>query len=111
MQWSWTFSRYLALQFLIAIHIALSGSPGLIFLVDLVELMRRAASHGDVPLHALAAMAALKLPNVAENALPFAVLFGAIWTFVRLTRSNELVIARASGVSAWEFMTPALVLV
>ncbi len=111
MQWSWTFSRYLGLQFLTGILIVFGGCLCLIFLVDLVELLRRAASHTDVPLKTLIAMALLKLPNVAENALPFAVLFGSIWTFVRLTRSNELVIARASGVSAWQFMTPALVLV
>ena len=111
MHLSWTFSRYLGLQFLIGIMIVFGGCLVLIFLVDLVELMRRAASHGDVALRMLITMALFKLPNVAENALPFAVLFGSIWTFVRLTRSNELVIARASGVSVWEFMAPAVVLV
>src|SRR5262249_51221351 len=29
---------------------------------------------------------------------------------VRLTRSNELVIARAAGVSAWQFLGPAIVI-
>jgi lipopolysaccharide export system permease protein len=37
--------------------------------------------------------------------LPFAVLLGGILCFWRLTRSSELIVARAAGVSAWEFLT------
>ncbi len=36
--------------------------------------------------------------------LPFAVLLGGILCFWRLTRSSELIVARAAGVSAWEFL-------
>jgi lipopolysaccharide export system permease protein len=36
--------------------------------------------------------------------LPFAILLGGILCFWRLTRSSELIIARASGISAWEFL-------
>lgn len=108
MRMSWTLSIYLGRQFLNGVGIVFGGCIALIFLVDVVELLRRAASRDALPLETILGMALLKLPNVAENALPFAFLFGAIWTFVRLTRSNELVVARASGVSAWEFMMPAV---
>ncbi len=108
MQLSWTFSRYLGRQFLSGMAIVMGGCMFLIFMVDTVELLRRSASKPDVGLNLVFTMALLKLPNVSETALPFAVLFGAIWTFVRLTRSNELVIARASGVSVWQFIAPAL---
>jgi lipopolysaccharide export system permease protein len=37
--------------------------------------------------------------------LPFAVLLGGIVAFWRLTRSSELIVARAAGVSAWQFLT------
>jgi len=40
--------------------------------------------------------------------MPFAILFGTMLAFWRLTRSNELVVARAAGVSVWGFLTPAL---
>jgi lipopolysaccharide export system permease protein len=40
--------------------------------------------------------------------MPFAVLFGTMMAFWRLTRTNELVVARAAGVSVWQFLTPAL---
>lgn len=110
MRLSWTLSRYLGLQFLVGIAIVFFGVLCLIFMVDFVELLRRAASRDEVGLGPVLTMALLKLPNVSEETLPFAVLFGAIWTFVRLTRSNELVIARASGVSVWQFLTPAVAL-
>ena len=57
-----------------------------------------AASHNNL------GMALLKLPNLTEKMMPFAVMFGAIWCFARMTRSQELIIARASGVSAWLFL-------
>ena len=50
----------------------------------------------------------LKIPEVLQDLFHFIVLFSAMFTFWRLTRSQELVIARASGVSAWQFMLPAL---
>ena len=53
-------------------------------------------------------MAALKLPHTAQDVMPFAVLFGTMLAFWRLTRSNELVVARAAGVSVWRFLTPAI---
>jgi lipopolysaccharide export system permease protein len=40
--------------------------------------------------------------------MPFTILFGTMLLFWRMTRSNELVIARAAGVSAWQFLTPAI---
>lgn len=108
MRLSWTFSRYLGQRFLTGIGIVLLGCSCLILLVDLVELLRRAAGRDGVPLGSLIGMAFLKLPGVVESALPFTVLFGGIWTFVQLTRSSELVVARAAGVSVWQFLGPAL---
>jgi len=61
-----------------------------------------------VTLGVLLEMAALKLPHTAQEVMPFAVLFGTMLCFWRLTRSNELVIARAAGVSVWQFLTPAV---
>src|SRR3546814_17850687 len=40
--------------------------------------------------------------------MPFTVLFAAMATFWRLTRSHELVVARAAGVSVWQFLLPVL---
>ena len=78
------------------------------FLVDYIELIRRGASRANVSLMTLFEMAALKLPHTTQEIMPFAVLFGTMLAFWRLTRSNELVVARAAGVSVWQFLTPAI---
>jgi lipopolysaccharide export system permease protein len=40
--------------------------------------------------------------------LPFAVLLGGVFSFVRLSRSQELLAIRAAGVSAWNLLAPPL---
>jgi lipopolysaccharide export system permease protein len=53
-------------------------------------------------------MAVLQLPDLGQKMLPFAILLGGVFTFVRLSRSRELVATRAAGVSAWDFLLPPL---
>lgn len=106
---SWTLSRYLALQFLLSVGLVFGLCVTLGFVIDIVELLNRTAGKDGISLPTVVGMALLKLPNLTEKMMPFAVLFGAIWCFARMTRSQELVIARASGVSAWLFLAPALV--
>ena len=105
---SWTLSRYLAKQFLMSVGLVFGLCVTLGFIIDIVELLNRTAGKEAIALPTILGMALLKLPNLTEKMMPFAVLFGAIWCFARMTRSQELVIARASGVSAWLFLAPAL---
>src|SRR3546814_9753081 len=72
--------------------------------------MRRAASRPTMTLEVVGEVALLRLPSLIQTVLPICVLFGAIAAFWRLTRSRELVVARASGVSVWQFLAPALAL-
>jgi lipopolysaccharide export system permease protein len=80
----------------------------LILTLDFVELMRRA---GDSPIATTRLMVQLALyrtPTLAEYVIPFAILFGGMITLLALSRKLELVIARAAGVSAWQFLVPAV---
>jgi lipopolysaccharide export system permease protein len=105
-----TLSLYVARGFLWATLAMLAALTGLVALFDFIELLRRAASRPDVGFDIPATIAALRLPFVALQILPFAILLGGIVAFWRLTRSSELIVARAAGVSAWGFLTgPALV--
>jgi lipopolysaccharide export system permease protein len=52
-------------------------------------------------------MGVLKLPQMLHTILPFAMMIGAMVCFWRLSRTHELVVARAAGVSVWQFLTPA----
>jgi lipopolysaccharide export system permease protein len=103
-----TFSAYIARLFFVWFCGVFTAMVIVTFLLDYVELIRRGGAKLQATLSLLFQMAALKLPHTAQEVLPFAILFGTMLTFWRLTRNNELVIARAAGVSAWQFLTPAL---
>ncbi|HJU15637.1 MAG TPA: LPS export ABC transporter permease LptG [Stellaceae bacterium] len=102
-----TLSAYIARQFLIWFGAVFAAMLLVAFLLDYLELLRRGANKAQATLAVLFEMAALKLPQTAQDILPFAILFGTMLAFWRLTRSNELVIARAAGISVWQFLTPA----
>ncbi|HET7086401.1 MAG TPA: LPS export ABC transporter permease LptG [Rhizomicrobium sp.] len=107
MSWSWTLYRYLAVQFLIVVTAWYGVFLMLAFSIDIVDLLNRTAGH-NVPAATVIGMAVLQLPNLGQKMLPFAILLGGVFTFVRLSRSRELVATRAAGVSAWDFLLPPL---
>ena len=103
-----TLSRYLGRQVLLGIGLALFGLAAIALVVDTVELLRRTYGRPGVQLNMVMLMAVLHLPFLVQKLMPFGVLFGTMLTFQRLTRSHELVVARAAGVSVWQFLMPAL---
>jgi len=106
----WTLSRYFGRQYLLWFLVFLGGLAGVIYLFEVAELLRRAADLPDATLGVILRMGSYKLPDTIEKVLPFVVLFAGMFTFWRLTRSQELVIARSAGVSAWQFLAPALLI-
>lgn len=100
-----TLSLYIAKQFAMSAFGMLLALSGLVMLFDFIELLRRSVSKPDATFALVSEIAALRLPYIAMQVLPFAVLLGGMLCFWRLTRSSELIVARASGVSAWEFLT------
>jgi len=99
-----TLNLYISRRFLGATLAMLFSLTGLVSLFDFIELLRRAANNPIVTLGLVTEIAALRVPFIAMRLLPFAVLLGGILAFWRLTRSSELIVARAAGVSAWEFL-------
>ncbi len=102
-----TLTRYFAARFLKTILAIFFTIFCLMFVVVFVELLRR-ASDTQASAATIALMTAMRVPAATEMILPFAVLFGAMATFVDLTRKLELVVARAAGVSVWQFMAPPI---
>ena len=100
-----TLSLYMVRQFALSVGGMLLALAGLVAMFDFIELLRRSANHPEVSFSMVSEIAALRLPYVAMQILPFAVLLGGILCFWRLTRSSELIVARAAGISAWEFLT------
>ena len=105
-----TFARYIGKQFMFWWFSVFALMAILILLFDAIELLRITASATNVSFGMILSMVLFKLPGLMEKAIPFTILFGGMTAFWRLNRHQEFVVARAAGVSAWEFLLPAVVL-
>lgn len=104
-----TLARYFSARFFAAMVAMFAVCCVLIFFVDFIEMLRRAGKYSsDVSGFLLVWMTLLRLPSFSELTLPFAVLIGTIAIFLMLSRSSELVVLRAAGVSVWQFILPAM---
>ena len=106
-----TFGIYLSRRFLRSIGLVFAVMFTLIYLIDFVELLRRASDAQGSTTAFIAFLTLLRVPAVTEQVLPFAVLFGAMAAFLGLSRKLELVVARAAGLSAWQFLLPPVLIV
>lgn len=102
------FSRYLIKNFVLAFVAALGALQALILLFDAIDLLRHAASRSYVTFADIFQLALLKLPQLMPVILPFAILIAALVTFYRLSKTQELVIARAAGLSVWNIILPII---
>jgi lipopolysaccharide export system permease protein len=102
------FSRYVAKRFVVASVSVFVGIFLLVVLIDYIEMTRRAANAGNTPAIIVAVTSLSRVPLITERLLPFSVLVGAMMAYLNLSRRNELVIARAAGMSAWQFVMPAV---
>lgn len=103
-------SRYFGLHFARTVFSVFAGVFFLIFTIDLVETLRRSGETPGANAGLVVWLSFLHTPIVAEQALPFAVLLGSMMAFLNLSRRLELVVARAAGVSVWQFLAPALLI-
>ena len=103
-----TLGRYLGLRFLAAVLLVFFGIFALIALVDYIETMRRANDIPNVSAILVAKTSFYRVPQITERVLPFCVLIGTMVCYLNLSRRLELVVARAAGVSAWQFIAPAV---
>jgi len=104
-----TLGRYMAKRFIVSILGVFSLCLALIFFIDFLELLREGSEREGVSIAGLMLIALLRLPKFAELTLPFAVLIGSIAAFMALSRTSELTVVRAAGISAWQFLRPGLI--
>ena len=102
--------RYILKECLMGLALVLGILLLAILMIDVVEQLRTVG--GDVRLSILGAfnLSLMKLPQIVEQTLPFALLIASMMAFTRLNRRSELSIIRASGISAWRFLTPVMIL-
>ncbi len=108
MRLSTTLSIYIGRQFFWNFMGLLLVILLIVLLFDIVELLRRAHGEAGVSLTQLVEMALLKMPYMCQQVFPFAALFAGMLTFWRLARHHELVVTRAAGISAWQFLLPVV---
>ena len=102
-------SKYMAKNFIFTFAVVLLILFGITYLFDSIEQLRRVSSKSNADFWVALEMSALKLPTLAHVLLPFVVLIASLFVFLRLTKSSELVIIRAAGVSAWQFIAPLVI--
>src|SRR5579872_6129937 len=104
-----TLSRYFAMRFVTSVVGSFIGVIALAAMIDYVELMRRGADWPNATAWLLAKISMYRVPQLTERILPFTVLVGAMSCYLTLSRRLELVVARSAGVSAWQFVAPAVI--
>ena len=98
--------RYMIFHQARMVALTLLGILAVFGVLDVAELYRRASEKEGVPVLTVFWMEAIKLPSMLPELIPFAVLIGTIISFHRLRLTNEVVIARTSGLSQIRLALP-----
>ncbi|WP_336057259.1 LPS export ABC transporter permease LptG [Nitratireductor sp. CH_MIT9313-5] len=102
----WTLGGYFFRRFAVITGWNFAGIAALVFIVTFTENSARFSElEGFSPQWALG-LALLQLPIIMMQAVPFVGLISAMAALVSLNRKYELVVTRAAGISAWQFLTP-----
>jgi lipopolysaccharide export system permease protein len=104
-----TLGRYFASRFVVAALGVFASIFVLLVLVDYIEMVRKTSGLVSASAITVAETSLFRVPQLLEKMMPFCVLIGAMTCYLALSRRLELVVARAAGVSAWQFIAPALV--
>lgn len=103
----WTLGLYFFRRYAVITAWFFVGIFALIFLIDFTEFSSRTSGLPNFTFLMALSVSALRVPMIVQQTVPFIALFAAMATLVSLNRKYELVIARAAGISAWQFLLPA----
>ncbi|HET7492049.1 MAG TPA: LPS export ABC transporter permease LptG [Bradyrhizobium sp.] len=103
-----TLGRYFAGRFVVSALGVFASIFVLLVLVDYIEMVRRTSELTQASAITVAETSLFRVPQLLEKMMPFCILIGAMTCYLALSRRLELVVARAAGVSAWQFIAPAL---
>src|SRR4030095_2439049 len=103
-----TLGRYFAGRFLISAVGVFASIFVLLVLVDYIEMVRKTSGLVSASAITVGQTSLYRVPQLLEKLMPFCVLIGAMTCYLALSRRLELVVARAGGVFARAFLSPAL---
>ena len=101
-----TLARYFLKRYLMTAVWFVLGVSSIIYLADFSETARRMSSVPGYSVPGALGLTALRLPLILQQTVPFIALFVGMTTLISLNRRYELVVTRAAGVSAWQFILP-----
>lgn len=97
--------QHLAMRVLMAALIIIA----IVGVIDIAELYRRVAEKQGSGVLTVLSLEVVKIPSMIPELIPFGVLVGSIISFQKMRLSNEIVIARTSGLSQIRLVIPASV--
>ncbi len=95
---------YFARRFLVGFLTAFGALFLIVFLFDLLDQVRKFSS--DAGFGTILVLTLLHVPRTVYQTLPLATILGSLLVFLSLSRSSEMVIARAAGRSAIASLAP-----
>lgn len=101
--------RYVASEFLTIFGVTVLGMPVLVFVVDLVENLKKYTER-KLSLPTVALSYWYYIPDTMFMVLPAAVLFATVFSIGNFTRYAEITAAKASGISFYRFIAPILLM-
>eukprot|EP01032_Pedospumella_encystans_P037401 gene37401-42359_t len=105
----WTLGLYFFRRYMITSLWFFLGVVSITYLIDFTETSGRFDSLPGYSVSGVLYLTALRLPLILQQTVPFIGLFVGMATLITLNRKSELVVARAAGISVWQFMAPFLI--
>ncbi len=102
-----TLGRYFGRRVLTAILAIFMVAFAIVLLFDFLDMVRANVDRPSFKWTVAFLASFCRIPAFSEQVLPFATLFGVMTALLGLSRKLELVVARAAGISAWQFLAPA----
>ncbi|WP_275790168.1 LPS export ABC transporter permease LptG [Pararhizobium gei] len=104
-----TLGRYFFRRYAITTFWFLSGIFALIFIIDFSEMSNRMSQLPRYSLLGALLMTTFRIPMILQQTVPFVALFAGMASLISLNRRYELVVTRAAGISAWQFLQPFVI--
>ena len=103
------FFKFIFVSFLFSCMITSLSISSVVFIGDAVEYAKKLSSYSDNNVKLLIQLAALNLPKMLMEILPFAFLFGGMLWTIRVNKNRELLIMRTSGLSLINISIPIFI--
>lgn len=101
-----TLGRYFFMRYVVITFWVFVGLGAIVFIIHFTEISGRMGGLPTYTPQLALAIAAFQTPAYMLDSAPFISLISGVATLVSLNRKYELVVARAAGISAWQFLTP-----